>query len=132
VNDALACTNGVILDGCPEEVKRVLPTVQANFGLVRDTLCGKDVLVGIIEFNRCRDAHIMETCRTAARHHEKQGSRNETTFFEDARCRAFKTEFDCTLEATIGCPPAAQPGIEARKKFIRGLVALQRCPSLGD
>ncbi|CAN7979541.1 unnamed protein product [Ixodes pacificus] len=132
VNDALACTNEVILDGCPEEVKRVLPSVQGNLRLVRDTLCGKDVLVGIIEFNRCRDARIMETCRTAARHHEKQGSRNETTFSEDAKCRAIKTELDCTLEATIGCPPAAQPGIEARKKFIRGLLALERCPSLGD
>uniref|UniRef100_A0A4D5RIW9 Putative conserved secreted protein n=1 Tax=Ixodes scapularis TaxID=6945 RepID=A0A4D5RIW9_IXOSC len=132
VNDALTCTNEVIVDGCSEEVKRVLPTAQANFGLVRDTLCGKDVLVGIIEFNRCRDAHIMETCRTAARHHENQGSRNETIFSEDAKCRAFKTEFDCTLQATTGCPPAAQPGTEARKEFIRGLLALQRCPTLGD
>lgn len=135
VDDVLACMNEVTVDGCPEELKPLLTPVPAYFGFVRDNLCSKDARVGLIEFNRCREARTMETCLTAAHHHEKQGSRGETTFLEvleAAKCRALKTEFDCMMKAAVACPPAAQPGIEAVKKYFSDLLAKGGCPSLGN
>lgn len=127
------CIEKLDMNGCPDEKKTALQTLQSGVTSARGSLCDPNTHEAFIALSKCQDQKIMQDCALVSLADIMRSAQGGSRYSEkDLACREFGVAYKCEMESSRGCPPAAQPGLDATREFYDVLLQVQNCRPLGN
>uniref|UniRef100_A0A090XAV8 Putative secreted protein n=2 Tax=Ixodes ricinus TaxID=34613 RepID=A0A090XAV8_IXORI len=127
-----ACTEGLITNGCTDEVKRPHSHSRRRhredtYFNLRPEICSRAYLIGTSSYND----EVFEQCLDSSDHQIKELEGSGKLSKKDAECRMIRNEMDCIPSAATGCPPSTSLALEALRNYGSTRLDLEDCPRPG-